>query len=222
MCDKWKDYVSDPRTVCKYGSKCYQKNPQHHTTYKHPPRNLKNIRYKRAQTRFNPYSRDEKQKNDGAGQATSKDGADKQSQSEENKNLENELNNTHLEENNSDVPPSEQNCSSSTSFQQNVDITYYDPSSDSSLFKELFLVEMPPDFFKFYEFLGGKNSFENTLSSVNLEAIGPFDLLMGKLPKVKDKELYLQHWRFFFDPPEFQVSNNPAKENHFFLLFYHI
>ena len=31
------EYNNDKRTACKYGSLCYQKNPQHHTKYKHPP-----------------------------------------------------------------------------------------------------------------------------------------------------------------------------------------
>nr|XP_027231137.1 histone PARylation factor 1-like [Penaeus vannamei] len=28
----------DPRTACKYGESCYQKNPQHHNRFKHPPK----------------------------------------------------------------------------------------------------------------------------------------------------------------------------------------
>ena len=28
----------DKRKVCKYGSRCYQKNPDHHKKYKHPPK----------------------------------------------------------------------------------------------------------------------------------------------------------------------------------------
>lgn len=30
-------YASDPRVPCKYGVKCYQKNPIHNEKYKHPP-----------------------------------------------------------------------------------------------------------------------------------------------------------------------------------------
>lgn len=28
----------DTRLPCKYGQKCYQKNPLHHQKYKHPPK----------------------------------------------------------------------------------------------------------------------------------------------------------------------------------------
>lgn len=31
-------YKDDPRIPCQYGVKCYQKNPQHHSKYKHPPK----------------------------------------------------------------------------------------------------------------------------------------------------------------------------------------
>lgn len=31
-------YKDDPRIPCQYGIKCYQKNSQHHSKYKHPPK----------------------------------------------------------------------------------------------------------------------------------------------------------------------------------------
>lgn len=34
---EYEKYVKDSRTACKYGTKCYQKNPMHHKKYKHPP-----------------------------------------------------------------------------------------------------------------------------------------------------------------------------------------
>lgn len=32
------DYVKDKRIACKFGVKCFQKNPLHHKKYKHPPK----------------------------------------------------------------------------------------------------------------------------------------------------------------------------------------
>lgn len=32
-------YKNDSRIPCRYGAKCYQKNPLHHNKYKHPPSN---------------------------------------------------------------------------------------------------------------------------------------------------------------------------------------
>lgn len=33
---KHEEYVKDPRIPCRYGLKCYQRNPEHHQKYKHP------------------------------------------------------------------------------------------------------------------------------------------------------------------------------------------
>lgn len=35
--EAYNKYVTDSRIPCKYGIKCYQKNPVHHQKYKHPP-----------------------------------------------------------------------------------------------------------------------------------------------------------------------------------------
>lgn len=222
MCDEWKSYVDDPRNICKYGSKCYQKNPQHHTTYKHPPHIKKDNRGKRF--RFSPYSRDEKQTNsDSIATDTRKldklykkpeeesNTSNSVKQAAEDKNVERETNSTiNLKQDESSLAENEysnnpQKEKLSVIHQDNL--TFYDPGTSNSVLKELFLVEMPSDFFKLYDCLNINNSFENTLSSVNLEPIGPYDLLLGKLPILSDKELYLSHWRFFYDPPELQVAS---------------
>lgn len=36
--EEMEKYVKDSRIACKYGRKCYQKNPDHHKKYKHPPK----------------------------------------------------------------------------------------------------------------------------------------------------------------------------------------
>ncbi|XP_018573352.1 histone PARylation factor 1 [Anoplophora glabripennis] len=38
---EYANYVKDYRIVCKYGAKCYQKNPMHHQKYKHPSKKNK-------------------------------------------------------------------------------------------------------------------------------------------------------------------------------------
>ncbi|KAG6459826.1 histone PARylation factor 1-like [Manduca sexta] len=185
MSDESSAYNEDPRKACKYGSKCYQKNPNHHSTYKHPPEIEKNVTKKRIENRFQPYSRE-----------TKKDKSDKEE----------------IEEKVTIDPPQkvtdkitdESSVDTSKKIVLPKDIIYYE-SSDHSVLKELFLVDMPDDFFKFYECLNSDGAIEKTLASVNLELIGPYELLLGKLPKLDDKELYLVHWRFFYDPPEFQA-----------------
>lgn len=84
------------------------------------------------------------------------------------------------------------------------------PDMDAKRIMDLFLVEMPKDFFQFYEFC--KNiSKDNPLSackSVRLKLVGPYDILDGKIKissSENNKEKYLIHWRYYYDPPEFQV-----------------
>lgn len=188
MSDDWQEYINDSRTVCKYGTKCYQKNAEHHKQFKHPP--IKKKEANRHKKRYSPYTRTpqphlptpnntetEKQ----VKIATESSKPDTESKGDKAKEVPITLN----------LPE---------------DISFYDKDTDNSIFKELFLVNMPDDFFKFYEFISdlGKSA-EESMASVNLELIGPFDLLLGKLPILEDKELYLIHWRFFYDPPEFQV-----------------
>lgn len=195
MADEWKEYVNDPRMVCKYGTKCYQKNPEHHKTFKHPPQN-KRKDVGRNKRRFSPYNRESPRHSP---TTHSKD------ESPDCINKE-QVNNDERE---SIAVPSiskENKADEHWTVEIPDNITMYDKNTDNSIIKELFLVEMPEDFFKFYECINsfGK-SVEDTLASVNLVPIGPYELLLGKLPKLENKELYLIHWRFFYDPPEFQV-----------------
>jgi hypothetical protein len=46
------------------------------------------------------------------------------------------------------------------------------------------------------------------LKDVGLFLVGPFDILSGNLKKAKQRKLplYLIHWRYYYDPPEFQVG----------------
>lgn len=195
--DEWMKYVNDPRTVCKYTSKCYQKNPEHHKRFKHPPQKIgKAINLTRG--RLSPYTRP----SPGRSPARQEKHEPPSSSSEETAAKTNDV-----ASDNKPEQSDEQETEDQAVIELPEKITFYDKSTDNNLLKELFLVEMPEDFFKFFECISecGK-SFEDTLSSVNLMAIGPFELLMGKLPKLDNKELYLVHWRFFYDPPEFQVT----------------
>lgn len=47
--------------------------------------------------------------------------------------------------------------------------------------------------------------FTDALDSVDLQLVGPFDVLMGLIDESFDSSTVLRHWRYFYDPPEFQV-----------------
>lgn len=75
--------------------------------------------------------------------------------------------------------------------------------------KEKFLVEMPDDFYAFYEFCKKLNTRDplKAFADVDLFLVGPFDVLADKFTNVKSKtsDQYLIHWRYYYDPPEFQT-----------------
>lgn len=210
MSEEWQEYVKDPRTVCKYGIKCYQKNPEHHKQYKHPPQLKANK--KQRHNRLQPYIK-----------AKAQDVT--QNSKEEVKNIQYE-----------EVVKVDSHPSASTTVENDKDnketsdkthiesgstVSYYGKDEDHSILKECFLVEMPPDFYKFYECLTNESdSVEKLLDSVNLQLIGPYELFLNKLPKLKDKDLYLIHWRFFYDPPEFQSVLKKKGKSEFHIGYY--
>lgn len=96
--------------------------------------------------------------------------------------------------------------------------------------KHKFLVEMPPDFYLFWDFCKAnakkEQKPENIFVKFGLKLLGPFDVLAGmcifksshssfvtnifKIGKFDDAQMfepgdYIRHYRYYFDPPEFQV-----------------
>lgn len=217
MSEERKDYTSDTRKACKYGTKCYQKNPEHLKQFKHPPQ-LKAKVNKRQNNRFTPYNKERKPHE----AKTSENNI--QNTNDEAKTSENNIGKVDLDanivdESTTNINQDDEVESTSKPPQVIIDpevpkylvrsdsVTFYDKDLDPhDVIKECFLVDMPDDFFQFYKCLQeDTENVEKLLSTVNLQLIGPYELFLGKLPKLDDKELYLIHWRFFFDPPEFQV-----------------
>ncbi|XP_052870880.1 histone PARylation factor 1-like [Anopheles cruzii] len=69
---------------------------------------------------------------------------------------------------------------------------------------------MPACFDALWEFCvagQGNGKPEDVFDKIGLRLVGPFDVLAGKFKDVKIHEPgdYLRHWRFYFDPPEFQT-----------------
>ncbi|KAI5702498.1 hypothetical protein M8J75_000765 [Diaphorina citri] len=79
-----------------------------------------------------------------------------------------------------------------------------DVSHLKNLVKEKYLVHMPDEFFTFWK-LCQKISPKcpiNAFKSLDLKLVGPFDIMNGQ---VVDDGLMVTHWRYFYDPPEFQT-----------------
>uniref|UniRef100_A0A2K6LWX4 Histone PARylation factor 1 n=1 Tax=Rhinopithecus bieti TaxID=61621 RepID=A0A2K6LWX4_RHIBE len=86
-----------------------------------------------------------------------------------------------------------------------------DVSSD--LRKEIenhYKLPLPEDFYHFWKFceeLDPEKPSDSLSASLGLQLVGPYDILAGK-HKTKKKSTGLNfnlHWRFYYDPPEFQT-----------------
>ncbi|XP_045125839.1 histone PARylation factor 1-like isoform X4 [Portunus trituberculatus] len=75
--------------------------------------------------------------------------------------------------------------------------------------EQKFLLEMPSDFFDFWECCTNinKEKPEEALLKAGLTLVGPYDVLTGKLKKIKERKVshYVCHWRYYYDPPEFMT-----------------
>ncbi|XP_058694975.1 histone PARylation factor 1 isoform X3 [Poecile atricapillus] len=69
-------------------------------------------------------------------------------------------------------------------------------------------LRLPEDFYQFWKFceeLDPEKPSDALVSSVGLKLVGPYDILAGK-HKTKSTDVNFNlHWRFFYDPPEFQT-----------------
>ncbi|XP_047470604.1 histone PARylation factor 1-like isoform X2 [Penaeus chinensis] len=89
--------------------------------------------------------------------------------------------------------------------------------------EQKFLLDMPDDFFDFWNLCSELNQekTEEAFADVGLMLVGPYDVLSGKLDKLKHRQLsnYLCHWRYYFDPPEF-MTVLASRENEYHIGYY--
>jgi hypothetical protein len=93
---------------------------------------------------------------------------------------------------------------------ESVSNEYVEDTFDDAaqLILEIFLVSMPKDFYQFYEFCKElkPNDPSTAFKIVDIKLVGPYDILNGTITKnTPDKINLLTHWRYYYDPPEFQV-----------------
>lgn len=80
----------------------------------------------------------------------------------------------------------------------------------NELIKEIFLFEMPEDFFQLWHFcksIKHEKPEDAFVEDLGLRMVGPYDILTGKVKKslIRDSDDILCHWRYFYDLPEFQT-----------------
>lgn len=85
------------------------------------------------------------------------------------------------------------------------------PADVQTIISHLFLTEMPTDFFQLYEFCKNISEKEplNAFKDIQLQLVGPYDVYKKTFlnSKIDNKKSLLRHWRYYYDPPEFQVRN---------------
>ncbi|XP_059619600.1 histone PARylation factor 1-like [Phlebotomus argentipes] len=208
---------------CKYGADCYQKNPAHKAKYNHP-----------GDAEKEPAKRDRSPEEEATGSSkkvketpstsgetavktTTEDVPGSTATGEEKEASETPQGNPlggsmfNTEENEDDLPPDMVDpWAHRIRFSQMQE--YKQLLSDPKLFfKYKFCVDMPEDFYSFWEFCksqtkeGGKP--ECVFEQVGIQLVGPFDYMAGKFHDAPLREPgdYFRHWRFFYDPPEFQT-----------------
>ncbi|XP_030766903.1 histone PARylation factor 1 [Sitophilus oryzae] len=191
-------YERDSRIACKYGTKCYQQNPIHHQKYKHPPQKKHNNGEptnspKRIKLDVDP---------------TKKEEINKVKETVKTQNEANtEISDTQMPDLNT---PNQHEFLEAFQDLIDSDITTTPKDLDPKDFiQKKFLVEMPTDFYAFWDFCKSlkPNKPEEALKNIGLTLVGPYDVLAGKFNGIVDKPetMYLIHWRFYSDPPEFQT-----------------
>lgn len=170
------EYDNDSRTPCKYGTNCYQKNTLHISKYKHPPKKRPVL-----QDDIKPALKRPRVENGHM------DGSDTVSS---NTIITNDMGND-----------TDQSISADKVILKDI--------NEKEFIKNKFLVVMPSDFYSFWNFC---QNLKHTnplmaLKEVGLALVGPFDVLGKKFENTPEKDIkeYVLHWRYFYDPPEFQT-----------------
>lgn len=196
---------TDNRPDCRYGADCYQKNPAHHQKYKHPPKRSSEIE-----------SPTKKQKLNGEGNGTLQSESSNSPQSP-GTSINKSSSNSADESKSNEVNVSDAKTNEEVGSEEKK-VTL--PKDVKERIKYLFLVDMPEDFYSFWELSKSlcKISPCDAFKDVKLQLVGPYDVLAGKIPDVidKDPECFLRHWRYYYDPPEFQtvIRGNDNEQFH--------
>lgn len=208
------------KPACKYGIKCYQRNELHRNRFSHPSNNCDEnkteITKRDRSTSPDPKQIEKKFKLNSS--TNNYDGNDSQKCSKDEEDImlnESNGNNDESKDMNRPSSPNQPNASTSTTDETtNVstkNTAAKNETVDTKFIESNFLVSVPDDFYKFWEFCDNESkskSPELLLSKFGLRLVGPFDVLAKKFNKPFEKNEYLRHWRFFYDPPEFQVCTN--------------
>ncbi|KAH8294860.1 hypothetical protein KR018_003759 [Drosophila ironensis] len=205
-----------PKEDCKYWEKCYQQNPAHLSKYNHPEKRAPGDAGEDPAT-----NRKVAPKRSASAQAEEKDQANTSGSSAEDPREEPKGT---YESETAELHREAMNNISGKNYMEilekrirlSVQQEYDNLCQSNEFIRHKFLVEMPPDFYEFWTFVSGLKSdpakpktagLEHLDKVFQLQLVGPFEFLAGIFHGAKMGEPgdYLRHWRFFYDPPEFQT-----------------
>jgi len=216
---------------CKYGNKCYRKNADHLEEFSHPGRDDKDNdsngelsvvpplkkRKSKESPKISDYFGDKKTSSNSGeeedGPKNKKAKVDESEVKEPSKKADKESNSP---VSSLDVDDEEDGCEDSVASPEDV----------KENIKSKFLMEMPEDFYLFWDFcknIDATNPRDALMKTLNLRLVGPFDIIAGchKTIKRSKKPNFLLHYRYFYDPPEFQtVIIAPGDQGMFHLGYY--
>lgn len=211
---------NEKRPACKYGASCYRLNEAHLKQFSHPPKgNVSPAANGSPAAKRSP--RETVSPNEDCdAKKVRRSSPEKQSKSPEpsasaNDELDVKIESDDVRGSDTTAKPPNDIDFISNKFDKELPFSqqneYRELIASPALFiKTKFLVEMPDDFYQLWNFCkanaGDSQRPECVFEKFDLELIGPFDVLAGKFDKARRFEPaeYLRHWRFFYDPPEFQ------------------
>ncbi|KAH8277478.1 hypothetical protein KR026_011394 [Drosophila bipectinata] len=207
-----------PKQDCKYWEKCYQRNPDHLSKYNHPPKEEKEENgsdSKKVAPKRSASSQSEEKNKPNTSSSSAESGNMEDIQEEPRGSYESETAELHREAMNNIAGKNYMEILEKR-IRLSVQQEYDNLCQSNEFIRHKFLVEMPPDFYEFWKFVGtlkNDQSERNTAGLDHLEKVfqlqlvGPFEFLAGKFHGAKMGEPgdYLRHWRFYYDPPEFQT-----------------
>lgn len=213
------------KPTCKYGINCYQRNQAHKDRFSHPPKDPPSPHP--PAKRMKPSESENDSENDSKNDDDADDSDDNNKLSNSsNVEIENSSNENTTKSEHELTEPTESAVASETASARcsefisecfdtgpHAQRAEYQKllNSPADFISDKFLVTMPSDFFSFWEFCESQtknnSNSEQFFKKFGLSLVGPFDVLANKFQNIESFEPgdYLRHWRFYYDPPEFQV-----------------
>ncbi|KAH8312375.1 hypothetical protein KR044_010456 [Drosophila immigrans] len=203
-----------PKEDCKYWEKCYQRNEAHLAKYNHPSKETETPKLapKRKTTTDNNAAEESPTKRDSNNMEADADVV-ASAATDVGGNYETETAQLHKEAMNNIAGKNYMEILEKR-IRLSVQQEYDNLCESNEFIRHKFLVEMPDDFYAFWQFINTlkkdttkEAALQHIESVFQLQLVAPFEFLAGKFHKAKIGEPgdYLRHWRFYYDPPEFQT-----------------